>query len=277
MLYHSPLAFDFELYSLIPCCVQAHFHVTECSRSCEGVGIGRLAQSVGKMQRDETTCCGWGLFCMLVVWASCVVVFMLWAQTTWQLSWPSARFLVAFGVWLNLLALSFDVWQCVCADEDLQPANSDNLIFVLMATLSLNILHLNHQSVSKHRMTWSLHFGQFTWERSSPGVVNWSYMWYQISRLVGTSSCFVWHFFSPNITKMLAMFRLMPPLTAAKVGASWGLGHCFGVVMAGRVGQALEVKGLEMRQLWDATWCDMMRHVESLMFTLLCVCWHVQS
>ncbi len=115
MLYHSPLAFDFELYSLIPCCVQAHFHVTECSRSCEGVGIGRMAQSVGKMQRDETTCCGWGLFCMLVVWASCVVVFMLWAQTTWQLSWPSARFLVAFGVWLNLLALSFGVWQCVWA------------------------------------------------------------------------------------------------------------------------------------------------------------------
>ena len=25
MLYHSPLAFDFELYSFIPCCLQAHF------------------------------------------------------------------------------------------------------------------------------------------------------------------------------------------------------------------------------------------------------------
>lgn len=42
------------------------------------------------------------------------------------------------------------------------------------------------------------------------------------------------HALGPDHLATLVTFSaLMPPLTAAKVGASWGLGHCFGVVMIG--------------------------------------------
>eukprot|EP00438_Fugacium_kawagutii_P017265 Skav234063 [mRNA] locus=scaffold619:236965:243903:- [translate_table: standard] len=44
------------------------------------------------------------------------------------------------------------------------------------------------------------------------------------------------HAFGPDHLATLVTFSAcMPPLAAAQVGASWGVGHCFGVVMIGLI------------------------------------------
>ena len=114
------------------------------------------------------------------------------------------------------------------------------------ATLSLNILHLNQESVSKHRMTWSLPFGQFTWEDSSPGVVNWSFTNKADIRLVGISSCFVWR---QNVgVQVDATFNCCQ---------SWCFLGSWALLRGRDGGVGQEVKGLEEMRLWDATWRDM--------------------
>lgn len=57
------------------------------------------------------------------------------------------------------------------------------------------------------------------------------------------------HALGPDHLATLVTFSaLMPPLTAARVGASWGLGHCFGVVMIGfLIYVASNIPGVDLR------------------------------
>ena len=64
------------------------------------------------------------------------------------------------------------------------------------------------------------------------------------------------------------LVRLMPPLDAAKIGASWGLGHCLGIVLVG--GIRMDTGNPEIREQSRAN----MNMFDMFIFVDLCLCQH---